>query len=721
MVRGVSIDRLHKYQLALISAIATACVLVATFATGRVFGFGWLERWEMRARDFLVIHGRRNPPDPRLVFLGIDNESVSIEEVDLNSTEPGWAFADVPRESADFHALTLMSRQWPWPREIYALMLDKLRAAGARVVVFDLLFPKPSENDDAFRAALDRHRGHVIIGSNFVQETLGAEGWEHTIPAPSLVPQTQPLDPRVAFVNFWPDEADEKIRRARFRMTAEKLRRWRVKADSEVFISLAARAVTQAGWGELVPPQTDAEWLFRYTAPAGEGFRPFSAYQVFVPKFWQANFGNGERVRDSIVVIGPSGNWTHDEHDTPFGLMPGPEIHLNSMNALLHRAFLRETPLWVDLLLVLLSGATAWLLSLQTPRPALQILRGVSGNVVYGLLALGAYNYLDLYLPVVTPLLAYNLSGGACFIYEFILERLDKARTRRMLERYVSKDVVHELLDNRESLLHSLVGSRRSITILFSDLRGFTTLTESADAAQLVAQLNQYFDQMVQTVFANAGTLDKFIGDGLMAHWGSIVSEGGESDACHAVKTALQMRAALAQLNVEWKARGWPVLEFGIGINSGEAIVGNLGCEQKMEVSVIGDPVNLASRIEGATKQYRVDLLIGEPVADLLGDAFVLRTVDQLRVKGKTKPVGVFTVLGERDPNVPLPEWLTLYEDAVSHYLRREFSEAVRLCEIAGRLRPNDRLIEQYLHRSEEYLAQPPGPEWSGVFVMTQK
>jgi adenylate cyclase len=719
MVRVVTVDRLRKYQLALICAIATAGVLFATLATGRLYGFGWLERWEMGFRDFLVIHGRNNPPDPRLVFVGIDNESVSIEEVDLNSL-----FADVPRESTDFRALSLMSRQWPWPREIHALLLDKLRAAGARVVVFDLMFPKPAADDEIFRAALDRHRDHVIIGSNFVPPSL-AEGMgaaELSIPTPSLVPQTKPLDPRVAFVNFIPDGVDEVIRRAQFRLTAERFRpNFQRTPNSEVYLSLAARAVTQAGWGELVPPTTDADWLFRYTAPAGKGYRPLSAYQVFVPKYWQANFGGGERIRDNIVLIGPSGNWTQDHHETPFGQMPGPEIHLNAMNALLHRAFLAETPLWIDLLLVLLAGGAAWLVSLRPPKPALQVLRALTGNGIGVLLALGAYNFLDSYLPIVAPLLAYNLSGGSSFVYEFIRERIDKARTRRMLERYVSKDVVHELLDNRESLLHALGGTRRSITILFSDVRSFTTLTESADAVQLVTQLNQYFDQMVQTVFANAGTLDKFIGDGLMAHWGSIVSAGGQIDATHAVKSGLQMRAALARLNVEWKARGWPVLEFGIGINSGEAIVGNLGCEEKMEVSVIGDPVNLASRIEGATKQYGLDLLIGDSVADLIGDAFVLRTVDLLRVKGKTRPVEVFTVLGERDPNTAPLEWLVLYEDAVRHYRQRKFSEAVQLCEAAARLRPNDRLIEDYRHRAEVYAIQPPGPEWTGVYVMTQK
>ncbi len=706
----------RKYQLALICLVCTLLVLATALLAGQR-GFGWLVRWELRFRDSLVKHGQRVAPDPQLVFVGIDNDSVSIEDVDLDSL-----FADVPRDGADFQALSLMSRQWPWSREVYALITDKLIAAGARAVVFDLLFPKSTANDAKFAAALDRHRDRVVLGSNFESPESLVDGvsWVHSLPADTVVPQTHPLDSRVAFVNFWPDDADARIRRARFRLTAEGLGGFRAPPESEVFMSLAARAVTAAGRGDLVPPSPNSDWLFRYTAPPHQGFRPISAYQLFVPRYWEANFG-ADHFRDRIVLIGPSGNWQHDEHETPLGKMPGPEVHLNAINALLHRAFLFEAPLWLDLLLVLLGGGIAWAISQFSARPAVQVILLFGGNGLAILLALLNYNYFDRYTAVIAPLLAFNLSGGACFVYEFITEQVEKIRTRRTLERYVSKDVVRELLDNRESVLHAMGGARRSITVLFSDLRGFTTLTETADAVALVTQLNQYFQRMVRIVFRNAGTLDKFIGDGLMAHWGSIVSAGERADAAHAVRAALEMREALRDLNTEWKERGLPELAFGIGINSGEAIVGNLGCEEKMEVSVIGDPVNLSARLEGATKQFRVDLLIGEPVVQLLGDTFLLRTVDLLRVKGRARPVEVFTVLAEREAGVEPPEWLRLYEEAIAQYRRREFAETIALCEQAARLQPDDWLIEEYLRRAQIYAVQPPGPEWSGVSVLSQK
>jgi len=714
----VSFLHSRKLQLAVICAVCTGLV-VGALVCGRLgFGFGSLVGWELQFRNVLYEQGRKNPADPRLIYLGIDNESVSIEKVDLETL-----FADVPRDGTDFRALELISRGYPWPREVHALVLDKLFAAGASVVIMDLLFLKPSADDAAFRAALDRYRERVVLGSNFGSntDTHGDVNWELTLPAEELIPQTSPIDPRVGFVNFFAGDLDETVRRAPFRMALASARKAGVTAGDEIYLSLSAVAVSRAGLAHLIPPLPASERLFRFTAPPGIGFPPRSLYQLFVPKYWAANFAGGEGLRGKIVLVGPFGNWAHDEHTTPFGKMPGPELHLNAINALLHQAYLTETPLWADCVLVFLAGLSAWLVSQFTPRPALLVLRAVAANGLLLLLAFEAFNHLNTCTAVIAPLLALNLSGGACFMYEYVHEQLERRRTRRTLERYVSKDVVRELLDNRASLLHALGGARKPITVLFSDLRGFTTLTESADAVALVDQLNEYFNKMVRLVFANSGTLDKFIGDGLMAHWGSIVTGGAETDACQAVRTAVSMRGALAELNADWKSRGIATLDFGIGINSGEAIVGNLGCDEKMEVSLVGDPVNLAARIEGATKEYHVDLLIGAETARLVRDRFLLRSVDFVRVKGKTKPVEVFTVIAERMNGAPAPEWLDDYEQGVSLCRERKYSEAGRLLGQVVALHPEDWLAAEYLRRAEQYAAVPPPADWDGVYVMTTK
>ncbi len=707
-----------KYHLALICALSTVLVAGVVVAAGRVPGFGWLPRWELQFRDLLSRHGKRNPPDPQLLFLGIDNDSVSLEERDLATL-----FADVPHDSPEYRALTLMARQWPWPREVYALVLDRLHLAGARLVIFDLLFIKPAPDDDIFRQALDRYRDQVIIGSNFVPQTLpdGMEAWTQVLPSDSLVPQAEPLDPRVAFVNFWPNPADGLIRQARFRVTAEGVSSRKPDIHSENFLSVAARALTQIGQGRKVPPQPDSDWIFRYTAPPGEGFHPLPIYQLFVPKYRKANFGDGQVFRDKIVIIGATGDWQHDVQETPFGRMDGAELQLNAINALLHGDFLKETTLVENILLVVVAGVAAWLLVAFNLKPVTQFSLALLGNALAVQFSLLAFDYLHLYVTVVAPLLAFNLGANGGGTYKFVFERIDRIRTRRIFERYVSKDVVQELLDNRQSVLHMLGGARRPVTVLFSDLRGFTSLTEATDPVVLVAQLNEYFHRMVRVVFAQAGTLDKFMGDGLMAHWGSLATAGERADAGRAVRAALEMRAAMVELNAEWSVRGLKPLSFGVGINSGEVVVGNIGSVEKMEVSLVGDPVNLAARLEGATKQSHVDILLGETTAALVKDDFILRSVDRLRVKGKTQAVDVFTVLAERAPGTHPPEWLELHEEIVGCFRRREFARAIELCDRASRLIKGDYLIEEYRRRSEALLHKVPSAQWSGIQILDEK
>jgi adenylate cyclase len=280
--------------------------------------------------------------------------------------------------------------------------------------------------------------------------------------------------------------------------------------------------------------------------------------------------------------------------------------------------------------------------------------------------------------------------------------------------------VVKELIDNPQSYLNTLEGERKRITILFSDVRGFTTITESGDAQTLVKQLNEYFDHMVDIVFANRGTLDKFIGDAVMAHWGGITTQGEKQDAINAVRTAVQMRKRLAELNVQWIPRGMIDLKFGIGINNGEAIVGNLGSQKKSEISAIGDAVNTASRLEGITKEYHTDLIIGEAVAEFVRDTFHLRTVGLNQPKGKTLPLELFGVIDERTA-IAEPEWLATHEKGVQLYRQREFSDAALCFESVLAALPEDWLANEYLGECREFIVHPPPEDWNAVHVMKSK
>ena len=284
-----------------------------------------------------------------------------------------------------------------------------------------------------------------------------------------------------------------------------------------------------------------------------------------------------------------------------------------------------------------------------------------------------------------------------------------------------------EILDNPDSYYHSMLGSRKPVTVLFSDLVGFTSLSEKADPVALVQQLNEYLSGMVGHVFNNAGTLDKFIGDAIMAVWGNVSSQGVEEDARAAARTAVGMRMELKKLNERWKAEGRQPLGFGVGINHGEAVVGNIGSyspHERLDPTVIGDAVNLASRLEGLTRTYGVDILIGSTAAELVKDEFHIRSVARVQVKGKTEPADVLTIIGARQDGTVDAEflkWLESYEEGITKFRERDFKQAKILFSRFLEFYPDDLLAKMYLERALEYEQQPPDDAWNAVEVFKKK
>lgn len=692
------------------AALSAGCTLVLLVLYG--FNFLPLLETEWGSQDFRMRHGRKTAIDPRLVFVGID--------------KPTYADFLSEEEMKSVPVLAMVAQNFPWSREVWADLIERLGQAGAKVIAIDLLFAAPWPGDDALKAALKRHQSRVVIGSNFsdVQSDQG-HTLTLTLPSESLLDETASGSPaedgRVGYINIWTDP-DKVLRRARYRASGEDLSD--ALPPQVIVESLAARSLRKFGRPDAVPAGTDAR-LFRYTRPPGFGYKPLPLYTLFLPDLWKNNYQNGRFFRDKIVIVGPAANIFHDEHATPFRVpkseMLGPEIHLNIIGAALQGEFLRETSKAINLATIALAGVLAWALAFLRKQILRRIAIVVGLSCCYALLCQVLFDRANLVVLAVSPLLALNFSSLLIFGYDFVLERMEKRRTRKTLERYVSRDVVKELLDNPESYLNTLGGVRKSVTILFSDVRGFTTMTEGADAALLVQQLNEYFKEMVRVVFIHKGRLDKFIGDAVMADWGSILTDGLRRDAQNAVATALSMKRSLAHLNQDWKARGLPELAFGIGINHGEVIVGNLGSDEKMEVSVIGDPVNLASRLEGLTKEYHLDLLFGESMVPLVSEKYILRTVDSVQVRGKTKPVDVFTVCGEGGPETTsMPVWLARYEQGVRRYRQGAFADAMIDFRECLRRQPDDYLSALYLERCQSLLANPPGENWNGTFVMTK-
>src|SRR5213595_3406267 len=697
-------SRARLLVLTLICLFWTGLIFVGHFLpTAPFISVPW--RGEQSFEDLLRREGRKTTPPGDFAFLGIDQSTLQLPPL-------------TPEEVAGSRGLQLLSeRPYPWSREVWALLLDKLFAAGARLVMIDLLFNPPNEGDPTFHAALDRYRDKVVVSANFDFQN----GAQAITPNDTLIRPPQLQDNRVGFVNFWPDTIDGKTRAATYRVTNRQLAGLAPQAGDEIFESLAARALTEIGHANDVPDDFRGH-MMRFTAP--DAFQPHPLYEVFDPKLWHANYADGAFFKDKVVMVGPSAQVWHDVVDTPMSPNTlGPTLHFQAMTAALGHEFLRPTPPKVGLALVCAAGLVAWLLVAFVRKPLVCLGGLVAITAGYLATARLLYDNTGLLLLTVPVLAALVLSGSFSLGFEYFLERLEKLHTRRTLERYVSKNLVKEILDNADSYYSSLEGVRVPVTILFSDLIGFTTLSEKADPRVLVAQLNEHLSRMTSVIFSNCGTLDKFIGDAIMAVWGNVRSLGMAEDAKNCARAALGMRRELRQLNEKWRGEGRMGLGMAIGINQGEVIVGNVGSQERMDPTVIGDAVNLASRLEALTRVYGIDTLVGASAAELVRDEVYLRSVARVQVKVKIKPVDVFTFVGGRDEKVDseLLKWLETYEEGLEKFRARDFTKAKILFSRFLEFYPDDPLAKMYLERTLEYEQTPPDEAWEAVEVFEKK
>ncbi len=673
---------------------------------------------EFALQDALARYGRHAEKHPDIVYLAIDHRSFTLD---------GFS----PEEIEASRPLSLISEGWPWSREVHGLILDRLARAGARVVLFDLLLIGERDGDEKLRAAADANAGRTVMGYNLVGQETGEKedatlergdeglGTSLQLPADTVIPQTSPLDDRVGYVNFWPD-GDAVIRRAQYQLTADEIFGGPPSGDPQRYWSITAQGLRKMGLEKLLPTGTESRRI-RF-AGRELTFKPRSVCDIFDPKKWDsAELRRGEFFRDKIVLVGPGGNFMKDIVLTPFQFMAGPELHLNALNAALQQDFLRETSQAENWLLIALGGVLAWAVCMLFPSPLLRalVLLLVGAGWLVGAQML--FNQ-GLVILAFVPLLAFTTSGGSCLTWDFFLERREKARIRGTLERYISKDAVKDIIDNPHSFFQSLGGVRKPVAILFNDLRGFTSLTEGADSQALVAQLNEYFGAMVEPILETRGALDKYMGDAIMAVWGNIQTRGAEEDVHAAVLTGLSMRERLVKLNERWKAAGKTQLGMGVGIGYGEAIVGNIGSVHQMNLTVIGDVVNLASRIEGTTKEFGVEMLISEEAAAQVRERFYLQSVGRVQVKGRARGTELFTVLGRREgaPDPALAEYLRVYGEAMECYEKGEFAAGREMFERAHGMREGETLSVLFAKRCAG-LEQEPPEDWKGIYVMKTK
>ena len=703
--------QLARHRLSILAATCgfwAAAILIAL----QVPFLSVIWRGEQSVQDWLEHDCRKTRTHSEFVFLGIDQSTLQLPPF-------------TPDELATNRALQLMKeRPYPWSREVWALLLDRLFGAGARLVIFDLIFDKPNDGDGPFRTALDRYRDKVVVGANFdfsaLQQDSGAV--INVTPNTSLIPFPQMEDDRVGYVVFFPDPLDQKIRSIRYTMTNSQLA-WQSPGRGEKpYESLAARALWKLGAGQDVPRDLKPRFI-RFSAP--DAFRARSLYEIFDPKFWHSNYADGGFFKDAVVIVGSSAQIVHDVFPTPLGPdTPGAALHLHAMAAALEHQFLRAAPAPVGYALICGAAALAWALAGFVRKPLICLIGLVVLAATYLGMARLLYDWSGLFILVVPTLAVFLLGGSFSLGVDFTLERIERMRTRRTLERYVSRNVVNQLLENPSAYHETLRGVRKEVVILFSDIADFTTISEKTEPEALVRQLNEYLSAMTAVVFEHEGTLDKFIGDSVMAVWGNVHSRGAPEDARSAARAALAMRKSLRALNEQWRASGTQEFKSGIGLNYGEVVVGNIGSEQKMDFTVVGDAVNLASRIEALTRTYPADILVGPNVYELLRADFYLRSVGLVQVKGKMKPVEIFGLIGAHDDEDVDPEFvrrLQLYEEGVQRFREREFVKAQALFSKFLEFYHEDELTKLYVARVREYEQYPPDEAWSAVEVFTKK
>jgi adenylate cyclase len=738
------VRRIPKFSVSAVVRVAiglalVACLLVDAAGWVEIRALTQLELWAYDARVRLFLPRTR---DPRIVIVDIDEKSLSAEG------------------------------HWPWQRDKLALMLHQLFARyGVRVVAFDLAFPEPDTNaslpvleaaasgdlrdDAAFQAFLQRVRPSLDYDRTFAEEIQ-----EHPVVLGFLVSaQTQRsgILPRPAFPmsalanaeyryftgpgysgNIAPLQAAATAAGHLYQaldldgVTRSVPMFMQVGNDFFEALSLAVLRVylgnapiklestivdsggRKLGWmrfvdvGDTVRIPLDERMAALVPFRAPHSYRYVSATDVI-----RGALGADE-LKDRIVLVGTSARGLVDVRATPAQEdLPGVEIHASLISGALDNA-MKSRPaetLAIAVLTILLVG-----LPLVVLLPRLSALGATLATAVVLALLLGvnawAWQARNLVLPLAGPLVMLVGLYFLDVVWGFFAETRHLQLMTNLFGTYVPKEIVAEMAEHPDE--YSMHGQSLDMTVLFADIRNFTSIAETRTPQDLKDLINAYFTRMTICIQDKRGTVDKFVGDAIMAFWGAPVRDA--EHARRALECSLEMQKALRELDPLFATKGWPTLRIGVGLNCGTMSVGDMGSQFRRSYTVMGDAVNLASRLEGLTKEYGVGILVSENIVRAV-QQFVYREVDKVRVKGKQQAVAIYEPVGVRGEigGDTLAE-IDRFHQALAHFRGQRWDEADALLEALAAAAPEVKLYRLYRERIVHFRASPPGVDWDGVF-----
>jgi adenylate cyclase len=485
---------------------------------------------------------------------------------------------------------------------------------------------------------------------------------------------------------------------------------WHFLGRPPLSVEVGGHGVEAIRLGERVIPTDEAgRLLINYPGPE-KSFPHVSIADILAGTVPPGTF------KDRIVLIGATAVGTYDLRSTPFSpRYAGLEVHAAVIDNILTGRFMAR-PEWSKLYSILAIFAMAGIVGVAVPRATPMAGTALAAGLfaLYIVLARWLFVSEGLWLNMVYPLLALSVNFTALTVYHYVTEQRERKRIKGTFRQYVAPLVVDEMLKSPQRL--RLGGEEKVLTVLFSDLEGFTTYSEKYTPHQMTEILSDYYTRMTEEIFRYRGTLKEYVGDELMAFFGAPLEASDHAHrACHA---ALAMRAARLKLIDEWAQQGRPRLRARTGINSGPMLVGNLGSKYRFAYGVLGDQVNLGSRLEGLNKVYGTDILVGENTARMVEGAFVLREVDMVRAKGRQQAVRIYELIAVAgQPLAPEHERaLSLYAEGLDAYRKTMWADAIGLFQEAVRLRPDDGPSRVMLERAEGYRTTPPPEGWDAVF-----